>query len=641
MKKYIVLFLLLSGHSTISQELDSLLLDKNSHSILKESKTELSILDEKNFILKKHYKIIIKNKYADKLKNVHVFYDDFRKVKKANIIVRDIGGTVIEEYKLKDFEDRVYDYSNIDSDDRYKVLSPPITNYPFEVEVSYEVNNSASLFYSVWQPQYDKMSVIDAHLKVVDYTQNNLRFHSKNAEEPQIKNQEGYKTYTWRLSNAMPIEYESYNTISEDYFTTVFLAPKRFEMDGHAGDLSDWKSFGKWINTLNSSRNNLSEAHKADIYSLNLKKESTKETIKSIYRYLQQTTRYISIQIGIGGYQPFESAQVHEKKYGDCKGLSFYTQSLLDLFGIKSYYTLINAGERAKSLNTNFSDARFNHAILTVPIEKDTIFLECTSQTVPFGYAGTFTGNRKALLIDGNQSKIINTQKYSPSDNLHQTTTHVALNLEEGSSNVVINKTLKGTEIEHNYFLFQQQESDLKKKHWVLDNFEWGEAIEIDSLFFREIIGYTTPKSGFDIVFTNKKEVVKRGNRIFISPKKYLSKKPKVPKETKRKTPVRIRFGYQVNDTIRYELDTTGYSIENKQDDVIIQSKFGSYKRSVEKTEKQIILHRFFQLEDGVYDPSEYEKFKDFLKQVRRNDSRKIILRSESDKLAVVNPSAF
>lgn len=78
MKKYIVLFLLLSGHSTISQELDSLLLDKNSHSILKESKTELSILDEKNFILKKHYKIIIKNKYADKLKNVHIFYDDFR-----------------------------------------------------------------------------------------------------------------------------------------------------------------------------------------------------------------------------------------------------------------------------------------------------------------------------------------------------------------------------------------------------------------------------------------------------------------------------------------------------------------------------------------------------------------------------------
>jgi len=37
------------------------------------------------------------------------------------------------------------------------------------------------------------MSVIDARLKVVDYTQNNLRFHSKNAQEPQIKTQEGSK----------------------------------------------------------------------------------------------------------------------------------------------------------------------------------------------------------------------------------------------------------------------------------------------------------------------------------------------------------------------------------------------------------------------------------------------------------------
>jgi len=77
MKKYIVLFVLFLGHSIMSQELDSLLLDKNSHSILKESETELSILDEKSFIFKKHYKIIIKNKFADKLKRISIFYDDF------------------------------------------------------------------------------------------------------------------------------------------------------------------------------------------------------------------------------------------------------------------------------------------------------------------------------------------------------------------------------------------------------------------------------------------------------------------------------------------------------------------------------------------------------------------------------------
>ena len=124
---------------------------------------------------------------------------------------------------------------------------------------------------------------------------------------------------------------------------------------------------------------------------------------------------------------------------------------------------------------------------------------------------------------------------------------------------------------------------------------------------------------------------MKRGSRIFISPKKYLSKKSKVPKETNRKTPIRIRFDYhQAIDTVRYELNTSNYSIENKQEDVVIESKFGSYKRSIEKTDKQIILHRFFQLEDVVYDPSKYKKFKNFLKQVRRSDSCKIILYSDS-----------
>lgn len=124
---------------------------------------------------------------------------------------------------------------------------------------------------------------------------------------------------------------------------------------------------------------------------------------------------------------------------------------------------------------------------------------------------------------------------------------------------------------------------------------------------------------------------MKRGSRISLSSKQYLSKKSKVPKETNRKTPIRIRFGYhQAIDTVPYELNTSNYSIENKQEDVVIESKFGSYKRSIEKTDKQIILHRFFQLEDGVYDPSEYKKFKNFLKQVRRSDSRKIILYSDS-----------
>ncbi len=48
---------------------------------------------------------------------------------------------------------------------------------------------------------------------------------------------------------------------------------------------------------------------------------------------------------------------------------------------------------------------------------KDSIWLECTSQSVSPGYMGTFTGGRKAILIDEDGGHIVQTPSYSAKDN--------------------------------------------------------------------------------------------------------------------------------------------------------------------------------------------------------------------------------
>ena len=122
---------------------------------------------------------------------------------------------------------------------------------------------------------------------------------------------------------------------------------------------------------------------------------------------MQDNTRYISVQYGIGGWEPENAMAVDQLGYGDCKALTNYTMALLKTQGIDSYYTVLYGGVK-RDMNPEFTMMQGNHAILNVPTEDSTdIWLECTSQTNPFNYLGDFTDDRYALRIGENGGEII------------------------------------------------------------------------------------------------------------------------------------------------------------------------------------------------------------------------------------------
>src|SRR6185312_13501516 len=147
-----------------------------------------------------------------------------------------------------------------------------------------------------------------------------------------------------------------------------------------------------------------------------------------LYNYLQKNVRYVSVQLGIGGYKPFPASFVDEKKYGDCKALSNYMLTLLKTVGIPSYCAVINAGTNAEPADPDFVNDPFNHIILCVPFKNDTTWLECTSATSPFGKLGSFTENRKALLVTEDGGKLVNTPRSTMQDNQFNSAVHLVLN---------------------------------------------------------------------------------------------------------------------------------------------------------------------------------------------------------------------
>ncbi len=102
---------------------------------------------------------------------------------------------------------------------------------------------------------------------------------------------------------------------------------------------------------MNNGRDVLPDATKRKIRDITKDLKTIEEKARALYAYLQGKTRYVNIQLGIGGLQPFDATTVDQTGYGDCKALSNYMVAMLKEAGVKGYYSTIMAGDNARGCN--------------------------------------------------------------------------------------------------------------------------------------------------------------------------------------------------------------------------------------------------------------------------------------------------
>lgn len=595
---------------------------KNANAVVRMDEKVFELKSPKNATMTHKYAITILNYKADGLAHFQEFYDPWRKISSIKGTVYDKNGKQIKKTKKKDIIDASA-VSGFYEDNRIKVIEILNNEYPFTVEFEYKIKYSGLLAYPTWDPipKY-KVSVQQSSYKLLTPSDMDFRYKGYNISiEPKISSIKNKKIYEWELENFSALKYEPYSPSSRKIFPHVFFSPNDFEYDGYKGNMKDWESYGKWLYDLAEGRDELDSETIKEIQQLVMGVDDKKEKVRIIYEHLQSKTRYISIQLGIGGWQPFKAKDVDKTGYGDCKGLSNYTRAMLKSVGVKSYNAAIGAGPYHLSFDEDFPCLNHaNHMILCVPLEQDTIWLECTSQNQPFAYTGTFTDNRNALLITEDGGKIVRTTSYDQSMNTQTRNATVKID-RDGNAIAKVNTKYRGIQYGNVEYQFLRNEKEKKEELY--------ERLDISNMEL-EKFNYTQTKNKIPEAEENIEMSIKNyasitGKRIFV-PLNILNKRKKAPPRVKnRKTDIVIRRGEMDTDKITYEVPAS-FDIEHLPKSVSIESDFGTYTADVSQEKNKITYVRTLKIHKKTFPPERYKDLLKFYKKIVRADKMKLVM---------------
>lgn len=599
-------------------------LSQNANAVVRLEETSVAITAVNKMVVHKRKVITVFRKAGEAAVNPYAFYDPSTKLNELSALIYGGSGETQKKIKKKDFLDiSAVDGGTLYGDSRIKFFNYTPISYPYTVDFSYSYTTSNTAFLPRWMPVDDYLVSTEKSLFKVQFAPQ-LKWRKKE------KNFNGYPITNLSKGNLLHYEMvglpaqksEMLSPSFHDFEPELLLALNEFHLEGVNGKATDWKSMGKWqYERLLKGRGELPQ-NTVDQISGQLEGITDRvEKIKGIYRFVQDNTRYISVQLGIGGWQPISAKDVDEVKYGDCKGLTNYTMALLKSQGIDAYYSVVYAGNTKRGMEKDFACMQGNHVILNIPNGTEDIWLECTSQKIPFGFLSDFTDDRDVLVVTPEGGKIKRTQAYVNEDNLQRTKAIMRISPagELQGEVAIVTKAIQYDDHVQLENLSKEKRMDHYKAYWkningleiletkfqnVKDQVEFNELVSVKSDLYAE-------KINGELLF--KPNAFNVSNFV---PERYRN----------RQTALEIPRGYTDEDEFIIKLPS-GYDINTLPEAITIDDKYGSYSMKIEKSnENELRYTRKLNILKGNYPKEDYAGYRTFRRKIRKADNIKIVI---------------
>ncbi len=597
---------------------------KNAHAVVRvdEMKFEIKSLTHTNTT--NHYAITILNEKGERWADFYEYYNKYREINSIEGILYDAEGKELKKIKKKDTKDESgVDGGTLMDDSRFKAHNFYYKVFPYTIEYTIETTNKNTFSFPSWTAQGGgSISVEQSSMTVIFPTDYEIRYKAFNYDNKPIeKNDNNKKSLTWSAKNLQAIIREPFAPMLHEIIPMVIFGPTDFQMDDYKGNMSTWKDFGKFIYDLKKGRDQLPENIKQTVHTIADKITDPKEKISSLYKFMQDNTRYISIQLGIGGWQPFPASDVATKRYGDCKALTNYMYSILQEVGINSYYTLVRAGKYDKYITTDFPSQQFNHVILCTPLQQDTVWLECTNQTLQAGYLSDFTCDRPALLIDETGGKLIHTPIYRMNDNL-QVRNIVGKIDDKGNLQINTKAVYHGLQQDDYHDLIKGLSKEKLKD--VLNELLSLSMYDIVDFDYKEL-NTRIPSIQENLNITASGYATVTGKRMFIQPNIMTKTNRKLSIDSTRKYHVVLDNEYIDIDSVELEIPI-GYAVELLPSNINITSKFGKFTATTKVENNKLYYFRRVEQSSGKFSKDDFNELVKYFETIYKADRSKVVL---------------
>lgn len=590
------------------------------------SESELSVINSSQAFYKKHVRILINTPAGKKNGEFTVYEGKFVKTKK-------IAGKILtpdekEIQKLK--KEDIIEGSNVDgyvlyADTKYSWVKLAQSTFPYIVDFTFEQELKSLFFWPDWLPRND-IPVLKSIYRLEIPSELQYRQYSIGLDlEPRSTIEKGKKVLTWQLDSLAAIVTESYMPATARTQNALLFVPLEFKIDKYSGSFASWTEFGNWYNQLCAGRTQLPPAASAEIRQLVAETDSEIQKVKKIYRFIQDYTRYVAIELGVGGWQPYSAADVYHYRYGDCKDLSNLLIAMLAETGIRAYPAIIGTRSSGQLIR-DFPYPRMNHVLVYVPLANDTLWLESTSDLISAGDLPYEIEGCDALVVREAGGQIVRTPQSCYQENVWSSRIDATLAINGVLNfNGRISTTGEKSGYLRNNLRYLKPE---EQKRWLIGRLSYySPKLELKAHEFSNLEDNLEQSMQMKFAGVTSSFASRTSNRLFLNPNiLHRETASSLSRETERQFPIEYNYAYQDLDTLILALPAD-YELESGPEPLNLDYSFAHLVAGYTFSQGALCYYRNVIWRQRQIPASAYSEYLTFVQTLVKLDKAQFVFR--------------